>query len=208
METGTESHGTGRREAHKRATRLALLEAAARLFAEGGYAGTTVQQIAAAAGVTERTFFRYFGSKDELLAHRILATLPALRAAVVARPAEEPPLAAVHAVLRFGIGQAAADPDQASVLRLFDDGPPGRRLARTGANFLLRFEETLAEALQLRLQPDATGRPDLRCEVLAAAALAAVRRALIRHAGEERAAAATPVERLIDEAFAALERPS
>src|SRR5690242_16988013 len=50
----------GRREAGKQARRAALTAAAHRLFAEHGYEATTVRDIAAAAGLTERTFYRYF----------------------------------------------------------------------------------------------------------------------------------------------------
>ena len=48
-------------------TRARLLAAALDLFARQGYDRTTVAEIAAAAGVTEMTFYRHFGSKDQLL---------------------------------------------------------------------------------------------------------------------------------------------
>ena|SRR5690242_19212569 len=54
-------------------------QAADRLFAEQGYAQTTVRDIAEAAGVTERTFFRYFGGKEELIIDDALAWLPLLK---------------------------------------------------------------------------------------------------------------------------------
>ena len=50
-----------------RRTRVRLLAAGLDLFARQGYDATTVAQIAGAAGVTEMTFYRHFGSKDRLL---------------------------------------------------------------------------------------------------------------------------------------------
>ena len=57
----------GLREQHKRSTRRALEDAALGLFARDGYEATSAGAIARAAGVTERTFFRYFATKDEVL---------------------------------------------------------------------------------------------------------------------------------------------
>jgi AcrR family transcriptional regulator len=47
--------------------RAIILEAAARLFGEHGYRGTTTRRIAREAGVSEVTLFRQFGTKDALL---------------------------------------------------------------------------------------------------------------------------------------------
>ncbi|WP_353112530.1 TetR family transcriptional regulator [Microbacterium sp.] len=58
------------RELSRRAIRQRLGDVAIRIFAERGYAATTVDEVAAAAGISERTFFRYFGTKDQVLFFR------------------------------------------------------------------------------------------------------------------------------------------
>lgn len=64
------------------AKEAAIVDAATRLFGEHGYEATRTAQIAAAAGVTERTLFRYFPSKEKLY-RRVM--LPALLVAAVPR---------------------------------------------------------------------------------------------------------------------------
>jgi AcrR family transcriptional regulator len=58
---------TGGWERRKVQTRVALAEAAVRLFSEHGYEATTVEDIARAAHSSPRTFFRYFGTKEDVL---------------------------------------------------------------------------------------------------------------------------------------------
>jgi AcrR family transcriptional regulator len=83
----------GLRERKKAETRRSIQEHALRLFLEKGYDATTVEEIAAAAGVSHMTFFRYFPSKPAVVENDEYDSMMAEM--IRARPAEEPPLTAI-----------------------------------------------------------------------------------------------------------------
>jgi AcrR family transcriptional regulator len=142
----------GRREANKQATRAALTAAAQRLFAERGYEATTVRDIARAARVTERTFYRYFDGKEGLLDDEFRAWLALFRGAIAARPAGEPPLTAVHRAM-LAVGQTASTGEAPAPLWLFSEftgQPPVVGGRRSGLRPLSRFEATIADAIAAR----------------------------------------------------------
>lgn len=89
----------GRRAAHKARTRARIKTSAEQLFRRQGFAATTVAQIAAAADVTERTFFRYYASKDEVILEDAMTWIPVLADAVARRPASDGLLGAIEAAL-------------------------------------------------------------------------------------------------------------
>jgi AcrR family transcriptional regulator len=72
--------------------RVRLQQAAVELFRERGYDRTTAAEIAGRAGVTERTFFRHFPDKREVLFDGQAVLVDALRASIAEAPAELAPL--------------------------------------------------------------------------------------------------------------------
>jgi AcrR family transcriptional regulator len=82
------------------ATRAHIAETALELFVSQGYAETTIDQIAAAAHVGRRTIFRHFATKAAILFDRLVIRREILIQRLRQRPASEPPLVSLHAVMR------------------------------------------------------------------------------------------------------------
>jgi AcrR family transcriptional regulator len=78
------------RERTRRAVRDELAQLAKDLFVEKGYDETTIDDLAAAAGMSKRTFFRYFASKEELVMGKYEILGEQLAEDLAARPADEP----------------------------------------------------------------------------------------------------------------------
>ncbi|MGH3172037.1 MAG: TetR/AcrR family transcriptional regulator, partial [Trebonia sp.] len=85
-----------RRERKKRQTRDALVHAALELFTAKGYEHTAVREITDAVDVSERTFFRYFASKEDLALSFAKDGTDALLRELSARPPAEEPLTALR----------------------------------------------------------------------------------------------------------------
>jgi AcrR family transcriptional regulator len=98
-----------RRERKKRQTRDALVHAALTLFDAKGYEHTTVREITDAVDVSERTFFRYFASKEDLVLSFAREGTDALLRALAARPAAEEPLTALRNAFRGSLLDLTAD---------------------------------------------------------------------------------------------------
>ena len=79
----------GLRTLKKLRTRTAIQDSALELFAEVGFDETTVEQIAARTEVSTATFFRYFGTKVEVIISGLGYPLPELEQAIVGRPSSE-----------------------------------------------------------------------------------------------------------------------
>src|SRR5579862_1672141 len=100
---------TQRRERKKRQMRAALVHAALTLFDAKGYEHTAVREITDAVDVSERTFFRYFASKEDLALSVIREGSDAFMRELVARPAAEPPMTALGTAFRASLRALATD---------------------------------------------------------------------------------------------------
>jgi AcrR family transcriptional regulator len=105
------------------ATRLDIAERAAALFAERGTEATTVEDIAAEAGISTRTFWRYFPSKEHaiapLLSHQVDVVIEHARQ----RPAQEDFLDALTEAMRETLLAPSEAGRQAARIRLVQETP-------------------------------------------------------------------------------------
>ncbi|HEY1179643.1 MAG TPA: TetR family transcriptional regulator [Phytomonospora sp.] len=136
MTTSTEAQGL--RERKKRRTREALIDAAFELFDGQGYEATTVDQIAEAVEVSPRTFFRYFGSKEDVALHLQDSVWIEVLAAFAAQPRRHPLLVAIRRAI-------------AEVVAGIEDGSIGIDLDRVACmHELLHENEKLGAAARQR----------------------------------------------------------
>lgn len=193
-----------RREARKLATRTAVLEAAQRLFALHGYENTTVRAIADAAGVTERTFYRYFDGKEGLLAEEAIDWTAKLCDAIRKRPQAEGPYIAVQNAM-IAVARELTRPSGDSRLdRLIEVPRPLELVRRSSPRPLRRLEAAIADAVRARR---GALQADLDDQVVGRIAVVALRSAAIRHRELLATSETSPgLVQLLTEAFATVSR--
>jgi AcrR family transcriptional regulator len=157
----------GLRERKKQATREALRLAALRLAVEKGWDQVRVEDIAAEAGVSPRTFNNYFASKDEAFLATAYDRGARMQAALAARPAEEPLWPAVIEAVVHGFVTEEVDLRQARRIT------PTPALAAEQLKAIAVIEQGLAEGIAGRIGADA--ERDLYPRLVAAAVISAAR---------------------------------
>lgn len=163
----------GLRERKKARTRASIQEHALRLFREQGYEATTVEQIAEAAEVSPSTFFRYFPTKEDVVAYDALD--PAVMASWRSQPPEMAPIPAIRRAMIEVFGSLT--PDQVAEMmdrgRLLFSVPELRQAA---INEMIRSGQMVADEMAVRL-----GRPpdDFELRVFAGAVMGGLLAALI-----------------------------
>jgi len=126
------------RERKRTRTRLMIQAEAMRLFAEKGYAETTIEEIADAAAISPRTFFRYFPTKEDVVIWDEYD--PLALELLEARPAEEPLIESFLAVIRETLGGLYRHDPERLLLRV--------RLAATVPEVRARFLDEQTHGMQ------------------------------------------------------------
>lgn len=157
----------GLRDRKKLQTRLALARAAMRLFEERGYAATTIDDIAAEANVSRRTFFRYFASKEEAFLVDPAGKLRALHVALAEGPPDEPTIAALRRGI-LALTEAYFDPDIVRAAERISQREP--TIVAAALAYQVHWEDELAREVAMDLGVDVAG--DARPRIVAHATVA------------------------------------
>ncbi|MCW2942985.1 MAG: HTH-type transcriptional regulator betI [Actinomycetia bacterium] len=160
----------GLRERTRRAVRADIADAAMRLFLEQGFEATTIDQISKEVGISPRSLFRHFGTKEDIVLGNLTEAGQAVKTALEARPADEAPWDALRAAFEV----LAADPAYLSgqslkISKMFYETPS---LRACQLEKRLRWLELLVPNIETRLGADTGTGPGHRARALVACALA------------------------------------
>jgi AcrR family transcriptional regulator len=159
------------RERNRSRTKAEIEAAAVTLFERQGYTATTVEQIARSAGLSSATFFRYFGSKEEVLFANEQEAVDELVALVAARADRTENLAALAEPVAAFAHNYLNDSD-ARTQRLTRLVMTTRELEPRSMRMRLRWEHALARQLAAEHDRDVIG-DDVLVANLAVACLTA-----------------------------------
>lgn len=165
---GTVEADSPRRGRPPRTSARELELIALRLFTEYGFDATTIEQIATEAGVSERTFFRYFGSKASVLWSEFDTEVGAIRDALARTPPDVPMLEAIRRAVISANHYRAEDVPELRIRTNLIGAAPGPAVERghalrrlgTGHQRVRRGQAGPARrfAVPARHRPDGPGR--------------------------------------------------
>jgi AcrR family transcriptional regulator len=168
---GLHEPAPGRRQRKKQLTRDALIQAAIELFVAKGYEHTAIREITDAVDVSERTFFRYFASKEDLVLSFTRDGMIAFAEELAGRPLDEEPFAAARAAflasLRRLAGAEGDLPQHLTVMRLIESTPV---LLAAQLRFIHDHDDEIIQALARRegVDPATDPRPRLVASIIGA----------------------------------------
>ena len=142
--------------------RDSIYDAAIDLFARKGFLETNIEDVAQAAGVSRRSFFRYFTTKDHLLAHSIVKYGDVLVAAVGASPAESSAHEVMHDAVVAGIEYATSEPKTRQIMQITAQNLSARQAHRSR---MVEVEIRLCTAFAARTRNET--KDDVRPRMLA-----------------------------------------
>jgi AcrR family transcriptional regulator len=189
------------RERKKAQTRDAIINAALDLFERQGYEGTTIEEIAAEANISPRTFFRYFDAKLEVIMENSKPELDEIRELVAARPPTESVVEAAHAVFRDRLMSELLDGDTGkTTVRQFQVILATPSLFAAAQEHAREHQDSLVPVLADRLGV----APDSLPAHLAASVITTTVWTCFEHMARQDHANPEELLDLVDEAFAAL----
>jgi AcrR family transcriptional regulator len=161
----------GLRDRKKLRIRAVLIDVAFRLFREHGFDATTADDIANAAGVSRRTLFRYFPSKEDLVFAHNAERLQEFQTQLERRPTETPFAALRRALLQMASVYISNRREVVDRYRIVQSSPT--LVARE-----LELDRSWERAMQEALRSGAGQRADRRARLLAGATMGLVRAGL------------------------------
>ncbi|MFB4317809.1 TetR family transcriptional regulator [Actinomadura sp. 21ATH] len=182
----------------RQAVHAEVARTAMELFLERGFEATTIDDIAAAAGISRRSFFRYFGTKEDLVLGDLAAHGERIRELLQARPDSED---AWTALLNALLNAPRLGRDQATMLKISKMlyGTPSLRARSIEKH--LHWQALLTPEIRRRLGAAPGDGQDLRADAIVACVLAC-----LDVAGEAwtRSEGAEPLEELVMAAITAV----
>jgi AcrR family transcriptional regulator len=154
--------------------RGAIYDAAIPLFARKGFDETTVEEVAQAAGVSRRSFFRYFASKDDLLAQNVVNYGNVLAATVTACAPTLTQLETVRETVQTVLKQVVVQPHTRRIIEIAQRSASARQ---AHGSRMSDVEDALATAFAARLK--SPSRDDLKPRMLATLTLSSMNLAVI-----------------------------
>jgi AcrR family transcriptional regulator len=195
----TRSKGLDLRSMSRESLRAEIAEVAFKVFAERGFDQVTATEVAAAAGISRASFFRYFESKEDAVFVAQEKMGADVADALRARPFGEDAWTALRRALDVAVATYQRDPGEALArLRLIRCTPA---LRTHQLDRLQQWKEVIGKALGERL---GVRGDDIKIDALVGAALGALDAALTRWSLSD---GAEDLIGLIDEAFAVMADP-
>jgi AcrR family transcriptional regulator len=175
-------------EARRQYTARQIARVAIRLFAERGFDAVTVDEVAAQVGISARTFFRYFASKEDVVLHFQRRLKERLIDAFDARPADEGAVTALRNAYVHTSTVAPEDREELLILGQFlEDSQP--LLARSrGEQAVPDAAVVVALSRRLGIDPDRDPVGETIAAAMGAAASAAFHRWVASHGRDDPAA--------------------